>query len=207
MASLYDRPLGSSAPLTFAGGSWSGRQPYGIQTFVGEWATQEGRPTPNLNAALADAAFVMGLEKNSDAELMQCYAPPLANVSLADPVRRYPRGWQWGTNLIGYDALRSYGSPSYYAQVMLAENKGDVVLPTRLDALPGMPVDEMQQGNIGVGSWHTLAEYTAISVTAPDGRKLLTADQSKNKNAWEFPGDPWILQDGAISPIRVYKET
>ncbi len=36
-------------------------------------------------------------------------------------------------NLIGYDALRSFGSPSYYAQVMLAQNKGDVVLATKLD--------------------------------------------------------------------------
>ena len=136
MATMYDPPTASSPPLTFAGGGFNGRQRDGTPTFVGEWATQEGRPTPTLNAALADAAFVMGLEKNSDAVVMECYAPLLVNVSPADAAKGYPRAWQWNTNLIGYDALRSFGSPSYYAQVMLAQNKGDVVLPLKL-GVPG----------------------------------------------------------------------
>ena len=136
MATMYDPPASAAPPLTFNGGGFNGRQRDGILTFVGEWATQEGRPTPNLNAALADAAFVMGLEKNSDAVVMECYAPLFVNVSPADPAKGYPRAWQWNTNLIGYDALRSFGSPSYYAQVMLAQNKGDVVLPLKLD-MPG----------------------------------------------------------------------
>jgi alpha-L-arabinofuranosidase len=136
MATMYDPPASAAPPLTFNGGGFNGRQRDGILTFVGEWATQEGRPTPNHNAALADAAFVMGLEKNSDAVVMECYAPLFVNVSPADPAKGYPRAWQWNTNLIGYDALRSFGSPSYYAQVMLAQNKGDVVLPLKLD-IPG----------------------------------------------------------------------
>ena len=136
MATMYDPPTAAAPPLTFAGGGWNGRQRDGILTFVGEWATQEGRPTPTLNAALADAAFVMGLEKNSDAVVMECYAPLFVNVNPADTAKGYPKAWQWNTNLIGYDALRSFGSPSYYAQVMLAQNKGDVVLPLKLD-VPG----------------------------------------------------------------------
>ena len=78
----------------------------------------------------------MGLEKNSDAVVMECYAPLFVNVSPADTAKGYPKGWQWNTNLIGYDALRSFGSPSYHAQVMLARNKGDVVLPLKL-GVPG----------------------------------------------------------------------
>ncbi|HEY7118005.1 MAG TPA: alpha-L-arabinofuranosidase C-terminal domain-containing protein [Tepidisphaeraceae bacterium] len=131
-AAQYDKAL-DPARMKFGGGAWNSRQPDGIQTFVGEWATQEGRPTPNLNAALADAAFVMGLEKNADVIPMECYAPLLVNVSPADPAKGYPKAWQWPTNLIGYDALHSFGSPSYYAQAILAQNKGDVVLPTRLN--------------------------------------------------------------------------
>jgi alpha-N-arabinofuranosidase len=134
MATLYDKPDGAPTLLTFAGGGWNGRQTEGIKTFVGEWAAQEGRPTPDLSSALADAAFVMGLEKNSDAILMECYAPLFVNVSPADPAKGYPRAWQWNTNLIGYDALHSFGSASYYAQVMLAQNKGERVLPARLSA-------------------------------------------------------------------------
>jgi len=133
-AAQYDKP--PDAPLKFNGGAWNGRQPDGVQTFVGEWATQEGRPTPDLNAALADAAFVMGLEKNADVIPMECYAPLLVNVSPPDQAKGYPKAWQWNTNLIGYDALRSFGSPSYYAQAMLGQNKGDVVLPAKLTITP-----------------------------------------------------------------------
>ena len=136
MATMYDPPTAAAPPLNFSGGGFNGRQRDGILTFVGEWATQEGRPTPTLNAALADAAFLLGLEKNSDAVVMECYAPLFVNVSPADTVKGYPKAWQWNTNLIGYDALRSFGSPSYYAQVMLAQNKGDVVLPLKL-VVPG----------------------------------------------------------------------
>lgn len=55
---------------------------------------------------------------------MEAYAPLLANVN--------PRAYQWPTNLIGYDALRSYGSPSYYTQLMFDCLHGDVVLPATL---------------------------------------------------------------------------
>jgi alpha-L-arabinofuranosidase len=92
--------------------------------FVGEWASQEGRPTPDLNAALGDAAWLTGLERNSDVVLLEAYAPMLVNVN--------PGASQWPTNLIGYDALQSYGSPSYYVQQMFSGNHGDVVLPSTL---------------------------------------------------------------------------
>jgi alpha-L-arabinofuranosidase len=92
--------------------------------FVGEWASQEGRPTPDLNAALGDAAWLTGLERNSDVVLLEAYAPMLVNVN--------PGASQWPTNLIGYDALHSYGSPSYYVQQMFSRNHGDFVLPATL---------------------------------------------------------------------------
>jgi len=60
----------------------------------------------------------------------------LVNVNPADRAKGYPKASQWKTNLIGYDALRSFGSPSYYAQVMLGQNKGDVVLPSTLNVAP-----------------------------------------------------------------------
>jgi alpha-N-arabinofuranosidase len=84
----------------------------GSKIFVGEWATREGTPTPNFGAALGDAAFLTGLERNSDVVIMSAYAPLLVNVN--------PGGMQWSSDLIGYDALTSYGSPSYYTQVMFA---------------------------------------------------------------------------------------
>ncbi|MFO1487589.1 MAG: alpha-L-arabinofuranosidase C-terminal domain-containing protein [Verrucomicrobiota bacterium] len=92
----------------------------GPKIFVGEWATREGSPTPNMNAALGDAAWMTGMERNSDLVIMHCYAPLFVNVN--------PGGMQWRTDLIGYDALNSYGSPAYYAQQMFSANRGDVVL-------------------------------------------------------------------------------
>ncbi len=89
----------------------------GPKIFVGEWATLSGTPTPNFGGALADAAWMTSMERNSDLIVMASYAPLLVNVNAGAS--------QWGTNLIGYDAAKSYGSPSYYAQTMFGGHLGD----------------------------------------------------------------------------------
>jgi alpha-N-arabinofuranosidase len=96
----------------------------GPKIFVGEWATREGEPTPNLQAALGDAAWMTGMERNSDLVIMASYAPLFVNVN--------PGGMQWATDLIGYDALNSYGSPSYWAQVLFGSYLGTEVVPATL---------------------------------------------------------------------------
>jgi alpha-N-arabinofuranosidase len=96
----------------------------GPKIFVGEWATREGEPTPNLQAALADSAWMTGMERNSDIVIMASYAPLFVNVN--------PGGMQWETDLIGYDALTSYGSPSYWAQVLFASHLGTEVVASTL---------------------------------------------------------------------------
>lgn len=98
----------------------------GPKIFVGEWATREGTPTPDMNAALGDAAWMTGLERNSDLIIMSCYAPLFVNVN--------PGGMQWSSDLIGYDALSSYGSPSYYAQVLFSNHIGDEILNGKLQS-------------------------------------------------------------------------
>jgi alpha-N-arabinofuranosidase len=96
----------------------------GPKIFVGEWATREGEPTPNLEAALGDAAWMTGMERNSDIVIMSSYAPLFVNVN--------PGGMQWATDLIGYNALTSYGSPSYWAQVLFGSYLGTEVVATTL---------------------------------------------------------------------------
>ena len=103
----------------------------GPKIFVGEWATTEGRPTPNFGAALADAAWLTGLERNSDIVVMNCYAPLLVNVNISAS--------QWGTNLIGYNAISSFGSASYHAQKMFAQNLGDTELPVDISEQKSRP--------------------------------------------------------------------
>ncbi len=109
----------------------------GPEIFVGEWASYEtpflpwdGRsakepPTANMTAALGDATWMTAMERNSDLVKMQCYAPLLVNVN--------PGARQWRPDLIGYDALRCYGSPSYYAIKMFSRNVGDEILKASLD--------------------------------------------------------------------------
>jgi alpha-N-arabinofuranosidase len=96
----------------------------GPKIFVGEWATREGTPTTNLGAALGDAAWMTGMERNSDLVVMASYAPLFVNVN--------PDGMQWASDLIGYNALSSYGSPSYYAQAMFANHIGNEVVGSAL---------------------------------------------------------------------------
>ncbi|MGC1870944.1 MAG: alpha-L-arabinofuranosidase C-terminal domain-containing protein [Acidobacteriaceae bacterium] len=100
----------------------------GPKIFVGEWATREGSPTPDMGAALADAAWLTGLERNSDIVIMASYAPLFINVN--------PGASQWVPDLIGYDALHSYGSPSYYAQVMFSNHIGNEVSAATLSGAP-----------------------------------------------------------------------
>ncbi|MDQ6733202.1 MAG: alpha-N-arabinofuranosidase [Nitrospirota bacterium] len=97
----------------------------GPKVFVGEWATREGTPTPDFGAALGDAAWMTGMERNSDIVIMASYAPLFVNVN--------PGGMQWETDLIGYDTLASYGSPSYYAQVMFSNHLGDEIVESKLE--------------------------------------------------------------------------
>jgi len=104
--------------------------------FVGEWATRVGSPTPNLAGALGDAAFMCSLERNADIVLMHCYAPLFVNVSEINTPRQKTDSMQWASDLIGYDALNSYGSPSYYAQKLFSRHQGDEVLSTAADNLP-----------------------------------------------------------------------
>jgi alpha-N-arabinofuranosidase len=106
----------------------------GPKIFVGEWGAYETAfepwnprsrgeaPTPNMRAAIGDAAWMTEMERNSDLIIMHCYAPLLVNVS--------PGARQWRPNLIGYDALRVYGSPSYHAIKLFATHLGDELLKT-----------------------------------------------------------------------------
>jgi alpha-N-arabinofuranosidase len=68
------------------------------------------------------------MERNSDLVTMQCYAPIFANVN----------EYQWRPNLMGYDALQAFGSPSYHALRLFSNNVGDSILKTTLQDAPGL---------------------------------------------------------------------
>jgi alpha-N-arabinofuranosidase len=124
-ATHYDPQAANTSPMRWDGGHYDRADRNGPKIFVGEWATREGLPTPNMGAALGDAAWMTGLERNSDIVIMASYAPLLVNVN--------PGGMQWETDLIGYNAASSYGSPAYYAQVMFGSYLGDHTLASKAE--------------------------------------------------------------------------
>ena len=96
----------------------------GIKIFAGEYAAHpkennnaEGRN--NWESAIAEAAFMTGLERNAAVVHMASYAPLLAHVE----------AWQWRPDLIWFDNLRSVGTPNYYVQKLFSVNKGTHVIP------------------------------------------------------------------------------
>ena len=126
------------------------------KVFVGEWATRVGAPTPNLEAAIADAANMAGLERNADIVIMNCYAPLFVNVN--------PGAMQWTTDLIGYDTMTAYGSPAYWAQQMFANHSGDSVLNI---SASGLPYREYVQAGRGRGG------FPGAPQAAPDPNALV----------------------------------
>ncbi len=96
----------------------------GAKIFAGEYAAHstqhtEGEQRSTWECALAEAAFMTGLERNADVVAMASYAPLLAHVD----------AWQWAPDLIWFDNLRAYGTPSYYVQQLYARNRGSKVVP------------------------------------------------------------------------------
>jgi len=105
----------------------------GPSIFCGEWATRVGSPTPNMSGALGDGAWMTCMERNSDIVLLSCYAPLFVNVS---QLAGNGRSMQWSSDLIGYDALTSYGSPAYHVQKMFSTMHGDDILATDSQNIP-----------------------------------------------------------------------
>jgi alpha-N-arabinofuranosidase len=115
------------------------------KAFVGEWATNSpgSGATGHHAFALADAAWLTGFDRNADVVAFHCYAPLLTRVD--------PGGWQWQVNLIGYDSLRSFGSPAYYTQKLFSHNRGDVVLPVTLGEMPKLTQAQLPSGPASAG--------------------------------------------------------
>jgi alpha-L-arabinofuranosidase len=104
----------------------------GPKVFMGEYAAQSDKVVSvknrnNLACAIAEAAYMTGLERNGDVVRMASYAPLFANSE----------AWQWTPNLIWVDSLRVSRTPNYYVQQLYSLNHGDVVLPVKLDSPTG----------------------------------------------------------------------
>lgn len=88
------------------------------KVFLGEYAAQ----TNTLEAALAEAAYMTGLERNGDIVRMACYAPLFGNGKTN----------QWKPDMIFFSNDSLYGTANYYVQKIFANNACTGVLSSSL---------------------------------------------------------------------------
>ncbi len=100
----------------------------GPKVFAGEYACHgsDGKKFNHFNAALLEASFMTGLERNADVVYMSSYAPTFAHIE----------GWQWRPDLIWFDNLRVMKSCSWYVQSLYANNRGSRVIPITAEGKP-----------------------------------------------------------------------
>jgi alpha-L-arabinofuranosidase len=129
----------------------------GPKIYVGEYATKPDAGNGNLNAALGEAAFMTGMERNSDMVIMSSYAPLFVN----------PDWREWNPNLIVFDSSRAYGTPSYYNQILFASNRPDVVLPVDLQTPQATDPKERQPIYVVAGKKNDTGEVIikAVNIT------------------------------------------
>jgi alpha-L-arabinofuranosidase len=178
----------------------------GPKIFAGEYAAQSvsGASPDNKNnweCALAEAAFMTGLERNADIVHLCSYAPLFAHAE----------GWQWTPDLIWFDNLNAYGTPNYYVQKLFSNNKGTNVIPILLgnenvtgqNSLYASAVwdknnkeiilkivnasDKMQQTDIALDGAGKLASLGTLTV--------LTSDKKEDVNSFSGPKDIHPLEE------------
>ncbi|MCH5312727.1 MAG: arabinosidase, partial [Prevotella sp.] len=107
------------------------------KVYVGEYAvTSNFGEIGNLNAALGEAVYMMGMENNSDVVVMNSYAPIFVNENDA----------RWRPDMIRFNSSKAMGTPSYYVQQLFPNNIGTQVVKTNWTYSLSNPAAEEEQG-------------------------------------------------------------
>lgn len=145
-----------------------------IKVFAGEYAChipgRAGRmncPEANtLGAALAEAAFMTGLERNADVVVLASYAPLFARMGYT----------QWSPDLIWFDGEKSYVTPSYYVQQLFSLYRGvrtlNVDMDTRMEKEERIYASAVEdaQGRIILKIVNAGESEKEVAVADEDGR-------------------------------------
>lgn len=133
----------------------------GPKVFAGEYACHgRGKKYNHFNAALLEAAFMTGMERNADIVHMATYAPLFAHVE----------GWQWRPDMIWFDNLNSVRTASYHVQQLYALNKGSHVLSLTMDK-KNVSGAEGQNGLFASAVWEESDNTYIIKVVNTSNKK------------------------------------
>lgn len=158
----------------------------GIQVFLGEYAAQSN----TLKAALAEAAYMTGLERNGDIVRMAAYAPLFGNLTAT----------HWAPDLIWFNNHTSTGSTNYYVQKIFGNNVGSALLQSEFT---GADIEETPfSGKVGVGTWNTAAKFDNVKITDNESGDVLDSDDFSDKILsadWQRVSDGnWKITDGKL---------
>ena len=98
--------------------------------FLGEYAVNGGNTIASMECAMAEAVFLIGVERNQDIVRLSAYAPLFQNSDYT----------AWKPNLIVFDNHRIYGIPSYHAIAMMGQNRGTEVIKTEITTEQKPPI-------------------------------------------------------------------
>jgi alpha-L-arabinofuranosidase len=166
----------------------------GPKILVGEYAVTAKCGTGNLRAAIAEAAFMTGIERNADIVVMAAYAPLFVNVN----------DRTWNPDLIGFDSARCYGTPSYYVQQLFSVYRGTHTLPTRVQS-PNALTDAAR-GAVGLGTWETQAEFRNLKVVSAQGETLFAADFGQGAAGWRTVRGAWQATEGSYRQTELAQD-
>ncbi|HRZ96003.1 MAG TPA: alpha-L-arabinofuranosidase C-terminal domain-containing protein [Paludibacter sp.] len=157
----------------------------GAKIYVGEYAVTSECGLGNLSAAIGEAVYMAGMEKNSDIVPLNSYAPIFVNVN----------DRKWNPDMICYNASSVYCTPSYYVQKLFANNIGTVDIPIQ-DSLNIKT--QSVKGAIGLGTWATQAEYSNIQVKNEAGNTIFS-DQFASASNWTPGAGSWSVSGGVYT--------
>ncbi|MFC1569476.1 alpha-L-arabinofuranosidase C-terminal domain-containing protein [bacterium] len=164
------------------------RQNYKL--YIGEYACNRGVGSGNLNGALSEAAFMTGMERNSDLVTMSSYAPLIENSNARN----------WPVNLIWVKSDRVIGRSSYYVQKLFAENRPDVNLKSNFKVKSIFLDSTFFAGKVGLATWQTHASYKDLKITR-NGKVLYQSKFNNQPKNWVCESGEWQAQNGAFSQI------
>ena len=144
--------------------------------FVGEYAS-EGNALIN---AIAEAAYLTGVERNADIVDMTCYAPLFA---------KYDRTQWTKANLIWFDNQQVVRTPNFYVQQLFGTNKGDVYCANAVKMDDSQRPKSRFEGKVGVGTWRTTIEVAQATLN----------DVSLDLDEWDSLGGSFQSNNGVLS--------
>lgn len=162
----------------------------GSNVFVGEYAVKNDN---KFNTALAEAAYITGLERNADVVTNISYAPLLYKVG----------SLSWSHDLIYFDEFDTAKSANYYVQQMFAQNYGTQLIGTELEA---EGKDYSNYGSPILGTNASEGYIDKVTVYDEQGNVLLAEDFDDNANGWTRFGNASGSAKFEIRDGRLYFE-